>query len=136
MSDSGYREDALYVNEGTETTDIVEFVERRIKNPYTDEHGNICWNFSTHEIVEEGLHLDHKRSDRFTIPYPVTGVWPVMFQLLPEQIRNAEVLIWKAGPEAYHAYRQYYRELEDERQAQFRDSMERYLADQGIVGDR
>jgi len=115
--------DGLYVTDSTDIQQIYDYVEQVITNPHVeiDEQTgtqNVVWNFSTHPIDESGLDVVGKERSEFLIPYQVTGVWGPMFLMLPERVRRAEVLVWHPDKDAYYAYRQFYRSLDDE-QARF-----------------
>lgn len=110
----------LYVTDDTDVQQLYDYVEGVISDPYveTDSRSgtqNIVWNFSTHPIDESGLSVVDKEQSDFLIPYQVTGVWGPMFTMLPERVRQAEVLVWHPNKDEYFAYRQFYRSLDDER---------------------
>ena len=123
-----YTEDGLYVTEDTAPEEILEFVRRRTENPLQVD-GKIVWNYSTHEVSEENLNISDKNSDEFVIPFQVTGTWPVMFSLLPERIRQAEILVWRTDIGEYYAYKNFYRIIPDERRQQFKVSLGQLVAD-------
>jgi hypothetical protein len=122
---SGYRDDMLYMKEDTTTAEVIDFMRRCIETPVV-AHGKIVWNFSTHEIDEEAIKsLEDKEQDRFVIPYQVTGAWGYMFSLLPEEIRESEILVYDPSNERYMAYRSLYRTTADERIDQIRKDLSR-----------
>lgn len=110
----------LYVTDDTDIERLYAYVEDVITNPRVvvdEETGekNVVWNFSTHPINEAGLSVVEKEQSDFLIPYQVTGVWGPMFEMLPERVRRAEVLVWHTDKDEYLAYRQFYRAVDDER---------------------
>lgn len=121
MSDSD-----LWVESSTDADEIVRFMEERINDPYLDhdEGKNIVWNFSSYDLKEDELKLGYREQDRFVVPYQVTSVWAFMFTLLPERVRNAEVLVWRDREERYIAYQQFYRDLSEERREQLKYALE------------
>jgi len=110
---------------------LFEYVRHVVENPYRDGD-NVLWNFASHDLREDKLDLEGKDEDRFIVPFQVTSTWGMMFTLLPEEIRNAENLIWRDDLDEYHAYNQLYREVSDER----RREMKRHLAKEVSVGMR
>ena len=124
------REDALYVRESTTVDEIVQFVRKRARNP-VQYGGNTVWNFSQYQFKEDAF--EQKRHDEFLIPYEVPGTWATMFVLLPERIRNAEILVYRSGEDQYVAYKNFYREVPSERREQFQSSLSRAVSDEGVV---
>lgn len=118
----------LFVTEETTVDEMLEHVRQCVENPVrvkTPAGEKIVWNFSSFDVIEEGLNLNTKKQDEFVIPFQVTSTWAMMFVLLPERIRCAENLIWRPEQNEYHAYNQFYRELTDERREQFRYDLSR-----------
>ena len=56
-----------------------------------------------------------------------------MFVLLPERIRNAEILVYRSGEDQYVAYKNFYREVPSERREQLQTSLSRAVSDEGVV---
>jgi len=122
-----YRDDMLYMREDTSTAEVIEFMRRCIENPI-EAYGKVVWNFSTHEIDEEAIEgLQYKNKERFVIPYQVTGAWGFMFSVLPQEIREAEILVYDPAEEKYMAYRSLYRTTADERIEQVRQDLSRRM---------
>jgi len=121
-----YREEALYVTEDTSVDQIVAYLRHCIENPVRQGE-NVIWNFSTHEIDWSALDVRGKDQSRFIIPYQVTGTWGFIFQLLPEDIRAAELLVYHADDQKYYAYRNFYRTTGADRQDQIRQDLGRRL---------
>lgn len=128
MSNNGtpYREEALYVTEDTTVDQVVAYLRHCIENP-VQQGDNIIWNFSTHEIDWSALDIEDKNQNRFIIPYQVTGTWGFIYQLLPEDIKSAELLVYHANDETYYAYRNFYRTTGRDRQDQIRQDLGRRL---------
>lgn len=122
------KNDAMYVTEDTSPEDILEYVRKRATNPKRI-NGKLVWNFSSYEIDEEGLDLSSKKMDEFVIPYSVTGTWGFMYALLPERIREAELLVWRTDVEEYYAYRNQYAELPQEQRDEYRRALAKELSE-------
>jgi len=112
----------LWVESTTDVDEVLEFVEQRIENPHyeEDEGENVVWNFSSYDLKKDKLNLGYRNHSRFVVPYQVTSVWAFMFSLLPEELRNAEILIWREHDDQYVAYQQFYRQMSPEQREQFR----------------
>jgi hypothetical protein len=122
-----YRDDGLYMKEGTTVDEVIAFLRSSIEDPEVVED-TVVWNFSTHEVDEEALaEVPEKEQDRFLIPYQVTGAWGFMFSLLPEEIRRAEVLVYDQESEQYKAYRSLYRTTTSERCKQIQSDLSRRM---------
>jgi hypothetical protein len=122
-----YRSDMLYMTESTTSSEVVDFLTRCIENPVTIDD-NIVWNFSTHTIKDEAIEeIGSKEQGKFIIPYQVTGAWGFMFSLLPQEIREAEILVYNSSDEEYKAYRSLYRTTPNERMSQIQQDLSRRL---------
>lgn len=129
-----YKNDSLRMTNRTTVSEIKEFLRRRIRQPYHVQDTTV-WNFSNHSIehdaLEEGVEGKLER-DRYVIPFQVTGSFAMFFQLLPEVIQQAEILVYKPDFEEYSAYSNFLREMGDETN-EFREEMEEELDSMGIV---
>lgn len=139
MSSNGtdYRSDALYVTEETTVDEIVDFLRRSIENPIIvgDEGDeNVVWNFSTHEVDSSVLDVQGKDCDRFIVPYQVTGTWGFMYSLLPEELKSAELLVYRGDAGEYYAYRNFYRTTPSERHEQVSQDLARRLEISEVPG--
>lgn len=129
MSPNGtqYRQGALYMTESTTVDEVIDYLRDCIENPVM-VGDTIIWNFSTHELdIGAVLTVDDKNQDRFVVPYQVTGAWAFMFTLLPEEIKNAETLVYKPDVGEYHAYRSLYRTTPQDRHDQIRNDLSRRM---------
>lgn len=105
----------------------MRYVRQRIRNPVRHE-GHVIWNFSSYEFNEEKF--TSKREDELIIPYEVPGTWAMMYALLPERIRKAEVLVFQSGQDEYIAYKNFYRQIQDLQREEFRSSMSKLLSEE------
>lgn len=129
MSNMDEDENALYIEHDTDIDELIGYVEECSTDPYIDESGNIIWNFSTYEIDDE-VDLGSKDCDEFLIPYQPSGAWAVIYTMLPERIRNAEVLVWRSDVQEYYAYRQFYRDLPNEKRGDIKNDLARKVHEQ------
>jgi len=115
-SNGEYRDGSLYVSEDTDVEEVIEWVQRCVDEPFHHD-GKTVWNFSSHKVDEEALEekLERLHRDEFIIPFQVGGAWAMMYHLLPDRLRRAEVLTYDSRYNEYKAYRNFYRELERSR---------------------
>lgn len=120
-----YADDALMMDRNTTTDDILEFLEDRANNPIIMS-GVTIWNFSSHEVDLPALAeaVQNKlEQDRYIIPFQVTGAWGYMTYLLPEQIVEAEVLVYHPDSGDYAGYKNYLTELKSAERERFVDGL-------------
>lgn len=135
-----YRDEALYLTEDTTVQEIVDYLQAVIENPIFlgEDNQNVVWNFSTHEFKRMASEDEvvGKDCDRFIVPYQVTGGWAFMFTLLPEAIKEAEVLVYKPNEGEYFAYRNFYRTTSSGRHSQIQQDLARRLEKTAFEGAR
>ena len=116
----------LYVTDETTVEELKEYVAEVVADPHVVEVGGeekYVWNFSSHPINEDSLNLDMKYESEFIIPFGVTSTWAIMYVLLPERLRSAEILVWNQDSQEYRAYNQFYNEMTDYEINEFRQDM-------------
>lgn len=121
------RDDAMFVQESTTTDEVLRYVRSRLRNPEKFD-GNTVWNFSSYEFDQD--RFTQKREDRFIIPYEVAGTWAFMYALMPEEVREAELLVYQDGQDEYIAYKNFYREVPQLQREEFRTSMSKLLSEE------
>ena len=113
----------LYVTEETTVEELQDYILDVIENPYVTEVDGVekrVWNFSSHPINMDALNLDMKYEDEFIIPFGVTSTWAIMYVMLPDRVRSAEILVWNQDADEYRAYNQFYTEMSDHEISAFR----------------
>lgn len=127
--DDNFAEDGLLIDENTDPEEVKDFLKRRTKNPY-EISGSVIYNFNSHKIDEEALEraVSNLNGD-FLIPYQVTGTWGFMYHMLPDSVKQAEILVYHPGDEEYYDYQNFYPRVPNEVQEEFRHQLSR-LADQ------
>ena len=116
----------LYVTDETTVEELQDYVAEVIADPHVVEVGGEekrVWNFSSHPINKDSLNLDMKYESEFIIPFGVTSTWAIMYVLLPERLRSAEILVWNQDSREYRAYNQFYNELSEYEINEFRQDM-------------
>lgn len=126
--EDNFAEDALLINEDTEPEEVKSFLRRRVEDPYQFDNGSVVYDFNSHEIDAQALEEaveDKLRGDKYLIPYQVTGTWGFMYHLLPDDVKEAEILVYHPGDEEYYAYQNFYPEVPSEVQDEFRHQLSR-----------
>lgn len=125
---SPYRKDSLEIKESTKPEHVQNFVERRSQQPI-DIGGKTIWNFNNHKVERKTItmQLGNLMCDKYIIPYQISGVWAVMYTMLPEEIRNAEILTWSSGQGRYVAFPNYYRRIDKTDNDEFREKIREWL---------
>lgn len=117
----------LNINQSTEADEIVDFVIKQSKNPY-HYNGVTVYNFSTHEIdksaLQEGIKEKFNR-DLYQIPMQVLTGNVFVQSLLPQQLREAEILLYRPDSSDYYAYRNFVRDAPTE----FQQKVQQDIAD-------
>lgn len=124
-------DDGLYVDGDTTVQEVKEFLKRRVENPIVIED-TIIWDFCGYERDEQALlqAVRHKlQGDKFIIPFQVTGTWGYMFHLLPEELKNGEILVYDARNGIYKGYKNFHRHLPVEQEESFRRDLARRVSD-------
>lgn len=128
---SHFADDALYIDEQTDVSEVYDFIRSRIEKPIV-KSGTVVWNFNSHEVDREALDraIETKlTSDHYLIPFQVAGTWGVMFDLLPEEIKQSEVLVYKPEYGQYFGYQNFYSDTSREERQNFRSELSRHAVD-------
>lgn len=122
-----YRQNALYVTESTSVDEVMAYLRHCVENPL-EVGDKLVWNFSTHEPDTDALEeVKEKNQDKFVVPYQVTGMWGFMFGLIPDDVKDGDILVYHEDDGQYYAYRNFYRTTPVERQQQIREDLARRL---------
>lgn len=123
---SNKKDNELFVTESTTVDELLEYVRNRVQSPVRFD-GNTVWNFSSYEFDKSAF--NSKRENEFVVPFEVTGTWGVMFSLLPERVREAEILVYQQSQHEYIAYKNFYDEVSRLRREEFRTAMSKSVSD-------
>lgn len=131
QTDDSFADDALFIGEDTTAEEVKEFLRRRSEDPYR-LNGTTVYDFNSHNI--DGTALERAvngklEGEKYMIPYQVTGTWGFMYHLLPESVKEAEILVYHPQDEEYYAYRNFYPEVPSEVQSEFRHQLSRLAQD-------
>lgn len=130
MKGTPYADDGLRIDRHTDPEDVRDFVLRRVKGPLVFEvEGITVWNFSTHEPDMEALEeqLDGLRRKRYIIPYQVSGAWGYMQDLLPDPLRDVELLVYSVKDGTYKPFPNFRRESDPADDRYTKRSAEQHL---------
>jgi hypothetical protein len=130
-----YSKDALFLGEETDVEDIHEWLKDRVKSPVIVD-GSIIWNFSTHQIDEDGLRAvaDELDDEAYRIPYNVKEAWAYMCHVLPVVVRDATPLHYQPEYGGYKVFENFFTMCDGEAEASARAQMEADVRD-GLVED-
>ena len=123
-----YADDVFSVENGTQPEEIQEFVVNRATNPKEIE-GLVVWNFNNHMLNVDALEhqADDLLYDEFIVPYQASGVWGYMISLLPDRIREAEILTYNQHRGEYNPYPNFIRHSEVDDNNDVRERIEEHL---------
>ena len=121
-------DDGLRIVRTTDLQEVRDFVSRRVKDPIEID-GVTVWNFSTHEpdMRELRYKVEHLRRDQYIIPYQVPGAWGYMQDLLPDELREAELLVYSRTDGTYKAFPNLLRESKPRKDWRTRRRLNRWL---------
>jgi hypothetical protein len=132
QTDSEFADDALFISENTTADEVKEFLRRRVENPHLFDNA-VVYDFNSHEIDAQALEdavQGKLQGEKYLIPYQVTGTWGFMYHLLPNSIKEAEILVYHPQDEEYYAYQNFYPEIPPEVQEEFTHQLSRRAADE------
>lgn len=125
MSADKYADDAPEIDEQTTPEELLDFVRKRTQNPYVID-GTVIFNYSSHPVDEDALETAAEqklREDIFIVPFQVTGAWSFIMTVLPEDLQEAEILIYRNHLNEYFAYKNLGRELPREMKQEFQTEL-------------
>lgn len=123
------------ITSDTTYDEVVEFMEHRLKQSI-EVNGSTIFNLSSYDVDEAAL-IDaiELKLDKevYVIPHQVTSTWGFMMTVLPERLKNADVLVYATDQNEYRAYDSFYRQMNGSQRAQqqmdFQTLVEEELAD-------
>lgn len=112
--------DKLVITSDTTPEDVVQFVEDRVRNP-TRINDTVIYNLSSYDVREDELReaIDVKLSgDVYVIPHQVTSAHGFIMTILPEQLKEADILVYASNSREYRAYSSLYAEMRGDQRAE------------------
>jgi hypothetical protein len=101
----------LRIGTDTSVTDIVEFLERRLRTPAV--LGNaVVYNFHNRSLDARALVNADLDGGTYVVPYQVSGVWGFMQEVLPTEAAEAPHLTYSPDSEDYTVYSNYHGQVE------------------------
>lgn len=116
-----FANDGLRVTHDTDIDEVKGFLRRRTEKAI-NYRGTIVWNYSSHSPDYDALEyaIEQKLENRrYVIPFQVGSTWATMYYLLPESLKQAEVLVYKPSSGQYRAYKNFYDEITPESSEEF-----------------
>lgn len=108
----------LKITSSTEVDELVDYTKEQAQNPF-QYGGTTVYNFSTHEIDEDALKngIDEKfNRDLYRIPMQILTGQIFIQSILPQRLKEAEVLLYRPEEQDYYAYRNFVRDSPNEYQ--------------------
>lgn len=121
----------LFIDGSTSVEEIKEFLKRRTENPVVIDDTTI-WDFCGYERDPPALQeaVRHKlQGNKYIIPFQVTGTWGYMFHLLPEDLKEAEILVYDPRRGVYKGYKNFHQDMSVEQQESFRRDLAKRVSD-------
>jgi len=115
----------LEINANTETDDLVQFAKQQAENPY-QYNGTTVYNFSTHSVDEDALQrgIDNKfNRELYQIPMQILTGNVFVQSILPQKIREAEILLYRPNEQSYYAWRNFVRDAPSEYQTKIQQEI-------------
>ena len=110
-----YQNDALDIDDDTEVEEILNYVDQRLQNPIEIEDTTI-YNFNTHKpdysALEKAVEMKLKKN-LYKIPLQLSGVNPFIISILPQEIKEADNLLYRKNLYRYYAYESFYGKARD-----------------------
>lgn len=115
----------LQITSSTDADELVDFVKQQAENPFQYE-GTTVYNFSTHKIDKEALKegIENKfNRNLYQIPMQVLTGQAFVQAVLPQQIQESEILLYRPEENDYYAYRNFVRDTPGEYQDKVRQEI-------------
>lgn len=130
MANTKYADDALVMNRSTTLADIQGFLRERLRDPIIleDDSSNtdiIIWDLSSHPPDMDALEKVQNRLHRgeYLIPYNIGPVFGMIMPMLPDSLKEVEILRYDVEDEIYTPHHNYYRDLSTENVRGFREEL-------------
>jgi len=115
----------LNITSSTEADELVDFAKKQANNPFQYNKTTV-YNFSTHEIDVDALKsgIDSKfNRNLYQIPMQILTGQAFIQSILPKQIQESEILLYRPEENDYYAYRNFVRDTPSEYQDKVRQEI-------------
>jgi len=122
----------LEINSSTTIDELVDYTKGQAENPFQYNDVTV-YNFSTHEVDEDALKscIDTKfNRDLYQIPMQILTGQAFVQSILPQRVREAEILLYRPGEEDYYAYKNFVRDAPSEYQAKVQQEIANIIRQQ------
>lgn len=96
-------DDGLRIEYDTERSDILEFLDARLREP-AKVGDAIVWNFHSRDLDAQALVEAELDPGRYLVPYQVSGTWAFMSDVLPADVSRATLLAYKVEKGEYQTF--------------------------------
>jgi hypothetical protein len=103
----------IEINAGTEPNELIEYTKEQTKNP-VEIKNTFVYNYSTHKVDKDALAkaVDGKlERELYRIPMQIMTGEAFIQSILPEKIKQAEILMYRPDEKDYYAYNNYIRNV-------------------------
>lgn len=115
----------LYIEgDKTEPTEVLDFVAERTAGPMIFRGGDVVvYNYHNRDVVVNALveWAESAEPGVYVVPYQVSGVWAFMQRVLPQEVRDADLLTYRRRDDQYVDYENW-RRIFDESDEEFEDA--------------
>lgn len=126
----------MRITSETNVARLREYIQRRAENPILRSDRLTIWSFTSHEPDWHALEekIPDLKADRYIIPYQVPGAWGYMQSLLPDTLREADLLVYSIAEHRYKAFTNFARIADEETDVEIRSEIADWLEEEGLAG--
>lgn len=110
---TNYAEDAPNITDSTEIDELVSYTRRRVENPIVIDDVTI-YHFNSHEPDIDALEqaVEEKLENTvYQVPLQITSGNMFIQSILPNRVKEAEILIYRKDSEEFFGYRNFMRDI-------------------------
>lgn len=109
QSTTDYTPDSLWINHGTTTDRLHDFLRGRVSEPHHID-GSVIWDFNNHTVDYDGIRRADLEDGVYLLPFQKSSVWAYMATVLPDTIRTATILTYNQSKGAYVTFPNFLRD--------------------------
>lgn len=97
----------LYMSDSTTKLDVLDFMIERTADPVVFDSGRIrVYNYHNQSLDAAALAewAEEAEDGVYVVPYQVSGVWAFMQRVLPQTLRDADLLAYRQSSNEYADY--------------------------------
>jgi hypothetical protein len=93
----------LWISQDTTVTEVVDYVRSRLAEPST-MNGKTVWNFHARDLDARALVNADLDDGHYVVPYQASGAWGWMVEIIPQEIAEAPVLVYRGDEGTYEVF--------------------------------